>query len=171
MPTVLNLLGMKFYYWALEHEPVHIHVKKGNAQAKFALEPKMKLISNSGLKPQELALQKILSKRIGCICWNIGTPFLEKTIQKTNKMKNKKVSELWFDDNRLFVKMLNGDVVSQPLRFFYHLQNATNSQRQRWQESSLGLHWNEIDEDISFESLYWNENDTNTFVYSPSIKI
>jgi hypothetical protein len=24
MPTVLVLLGMRFYYWAREHEPVHV---------------------------------------------------------------------------------------------------------------------------------------------------
>jgi hypothetical protein len=30
MPTVLTLLGMRFYYWAREHESVHIHVKKAN---------------------------------------------------------------------------------------------------------------------------------------------
>ena len=32
MPTVLTLLGMRFYYWSREHAPVHIHVKKGSAE-------------------------------------------------------------------------------------------------------------------------------------------
>ena len=37
MPTVLTLLGMRFYYWAREHEPIHVHVKRGDAEARFAL--------------------------------------------------------------------------------------------------------------------------------------
>ena len=56
MPTVLTLLGMRFYYWSREHEPVHIHVKKGSAEARFVLEPEVKLTANIGLKSHELAI-------------------------------------------------------------------------------------------------------------------
>ena len=56
MPTVLKLLGMRFYYWAREHEPVHVHVQKGAAEARFDLEPEIVLTTNMGLKPHELAI-------------------------------------------------------------------------------------------------------------------
>jgi hypothetical protein len=56
MPTVLKLFGMRFYYWAREHEPIHVHVTKGNAEARFALEPEIKLTENKGFKPHELAI-------------------------------------------------------------------------------------------------------------------
>ncbi|MDR0814973.1 MAG: DUF4160 domain-containing protein [Bacteroidales bacterium] len=56
MPTVLILLGMRFYYWAREHEPIHVHVKKGDAEARFDIEPEVTLTDNKGLKPHELAL-------------------------------------------------------------------------------------------------------------------
>jgi len=56
MPTVLKLLGLKFYYWSQEHKPIHIHVRKGDGEARFALEPQVELIENHGLKPHELAL-------------------------------------------------------------------------------------------------------------------
>ena len=62
MPTVLNLLGMKFYYWSREHEPVHIHVKKGDAEARFTIEPDIELIANMGLKPHELAIAEEVIK-------------------------------------------------------------------------------------------------------------
>jgi len=32
MPTVLKLLGMRFYYWSIEYEPIHVHVCKGDAK-------------------------------------------------------------------------------------------------------------------------------------------
>lgn len=56
MPTVLVLFGMRFFYWSREHEPIHIHVRKGNAEARFALSPQVELIENYGFKPHELAL-------------------------------------------------------------------------------------------------------------------
>jgi len=62
MPTVLNLLGMKFYYWSREHEPVHIHVKKGGAEARYIIEPDIELIANMGFKPHELAIAEEVIK-------------------------------------------------------------------------------------------------------------
>jgi hypothetical protein len=56
MPTVLKLFGMRFYYWAREHEPIHVHVEKGDAEARFDLEPEIELTSNIGFKPHELAI-------------------------------------------------------------------------------------------------------------------
>ncbi|GHV66886.1 hypothetical protein FACS1894199_11210 [Bacteroidia bacterium] len=56
MPTVLLLLGMRFSYWAREHEPIHVHVQKGDAEARFNIEPEVVLTENKGFKPHELAL-------------------------------------------------------------------------------------------------------------------
>lgn len=56
MPTVLILFGMRFYFFSNEHEPVHIHVSKGGAEARFDLVPEVKLSSSYGFKAQELAL-------------------------------------------------------------------------------------------------------------------
>ena len=56
MPTVLKLFGFKFYYWSQEHRPIHIHVRKGSAEARFVVEPEVELTENHGLKPHELAL-------------------------------------------------------------------------------------------------------------------
>jgi hypothetical protein len=56
MPTALKIFGFKFYYWAREHKPIHIHVKKGGAEARFVIEPEVELTENLGLKPHELAL-------------------------------------------------------------------------------------------------------------------
>ncbi|MDR2894502.1 MAG: DUF4160 domain-containing protein [Alistipes sp.] len=56
MPTVLILFGMRFYYWSREHEPIHIHVKKGDSEARFSLEPEVELVENHGFRPHELAL-------------------------------------------------------------------------------------------------------------------
>lgn len=38
MPTLLNLNGFKFFFYANEHEPKHIHVMKNEGFAKIELE-------------------------------------------------------------------------------------------------------------------------------------
>jgi hypothetical protein len=56
---------MRFYYWSRELEPIHIHVKKGGAEARFLLKPSVELVENHDLKPHELALaEEIISNNL-----------------------------------------------------------------------------------------------------------
>ena len=52
MPTLLNEKGFKFFFYANEHEPKHIHVMKGEGFAKIEL-GSFKVVQNY-LKTQEL---------------------------------------------------------------------------------------------------------------------
>ena len=70
-----------------------------------------------------------------------------------------KVIKLWFSDERLFIETNKKEVLSQQLRFYPRLNKATNAQREKWKQSYGGLHWETIDEDISFESFHWSDND------------
>ena len=70
-----------------------------------------------------------------------------------------KVIRLWFSDERLFVETSKKEVLSQPLHFYPRLKNASGTQRNEWKQSYGGLHWKSIDEDISFESFRWGDND------------
>jgi len=71
----------------------------------------------------------------------------------------KTVKRLWFENERIFIETINGEILSQPLQFFRRLKNATKLQQTQWSESPFGVHWENIDEDISFESFYWADND------------
>ena len=52
MPTLLNQNGFKFFFYANEHEPKHIHVIKGEGFAKIGLD-NLEVVQNY-LKPKEL---------------------------------------------------------------------------------------------------------------------
>ena len=78
----------------------------------------------------------------------------------------KTVSKLWFEDGRIYIETVKGEVLSQPMTFFPRLQQATDIERLSWHESHFGIHWENIDEDISFESFYWDDNDPHTFFCS-----
>ncbi|MDR1190674.1 MAG: DUF2442 domain-containing protein [Verrucomicrobiales bacterium] len=72
------------------------------------------------------------------------------------------IKQLWFSDTRIFIETGAGVVRSQPLRFYPRLQRATDEQRAAWQPSPFGLHWAQLDEDISFESFTWADQDPLT---------
>ncbi|MFI3269146.1 MAG: DUF4160 domain-containing protein [Rikenellaceae bacterium] len=54
MPTVFEIFGMRFFFFANEHQPIHIHVVKGDENAKIAIEPQIAVVYNKGLKPKDL---------------------------------------------------------------------------------------------------------------------
>jgi hypothetical protein len=57
--------------------------------------------------------------------------------------------------NILRVALADGREISVPLAWFPRLQKATRAQRAKWRliGRGLGIHWEEIDEDISVEAL------------------
>jgi hypothetical protein len=57
MPTVFRLRGFRFFFYSNEGSPrekVHIHVEKGDAEAKFWLEPEVRLAYNDGYEARTL---------------------------------------------------------------------------------------------------------------------
>ena len=39
MPILFYYLGLKFFFYSNDHEPVHVHVSNGECDAKFMIEP------------------------------------------------------------------------------------------------------------------------------------
>jgi hypothetical protein len=58
-------------------------------------------------------------------------------------------------DDTLSVDLLDGRTISVPLAWFPRLLHATADQRTNWQIAGggYGIHWPDIDEDISTEGL------------------
>jgi len=55
MPEIFRLFGFRFMFYANDHEPIHVHVVKDGATAKFTLFP-VALVKNDGLKPPEIKI-------------------------------------------------------------------------------------------------------------------
>ena len=58
-----------------------------------------------------------------------------------------------FDDVRMWVELSDGRVLGVPLSWFPRLLHATRKQREKYRISTRGLHWEELDEDISIAGL------------------
>ena len=76
MPELLRLFGLRFLFFANDHEPLHVHVVKGQgkieAKAKFTLDP-VELVENKGLSKSELRMAESVieeNKDIFAERWN-----------------------------------------------------------------------------------------------------
>jgi hypothetical protein len=67
-----------------------------------------------------------------------------------------KIKKLWFDDNKIFIYTDDGRELWQSLLWYHRLQNATSEQRNNYNVSYSGIHWPDVDEDISFESFLYD---------------
>ncbi len=58
-------------------------------------------------------------------------------------------------EDSLHVVLADGREIAAPLVWFPRLQNATPEERKRWRliGGGIGVHWEDVDEDISVESL------------------
>jgi hypothetical protein len=63
MPTILVQNGFQFKFYSNEnHEPPHVHVIKGKAEAKWWLDPQLEEEFSTGFKVQELRMIRQLLK-------------------------------------------------------------------------------------------------------------
>ncbi len=54
MPTIFEIFGLRFFFFSGDHAPIHVHVVKGDDDAKIAIIPEIKLVYNNGLKVGDL---------------------------------------------------------------------------------------------------------------------
>lgn len=66
-----------------------------------------------------------------------------------------------FDDHTMWVDLADGRTIGVPLAWFPRLLHATPEQRLRYRISvtGRGLHWDELDEDISVPGLLEGRGD------------
>jgi hypothetical protein len=66
-----------------------------------------------------------------------------------------RVKSVAIDSDRLTVELMDGRAISAPLAWYPRLSRATQAQREHWQIAGggHGLHWPELDEDLTTEGL------------------
>jgi len=74
---------------------------------------------------------------------------------------NTSALELNFDTSMMWVVLADGRQLGVPLAYFPRLLNASVEQRQRYELSGggTGIHWDELDEDISVQGLLMGVGD------------
>ena len=68
---------------------------------------------------------------------------------------DERVAGVRFDDSSLIVDLMDGRTIAVPLAWYPRLFDATPEQRAHWEKAGAGygIHWPDIDEDLSTEGL------------------
>lgn len=74
MPEIFRIFGLRFYFYSREHEPIHVHVKSVDGNAKFEILPDgIVLVYNKGLKPKDVKCAEMVleeNKELAISKWN-----------------------------------------------------------------------------------------------------
>ncbi|MCK5145494.1 DUF2442 domain-containing protein [bacterium] len=70
-------------------------------------------------------------------------------------------TKIWFDKFNMWVNLSDGRQLSIPLEYFPRLLNANPTQRKKYilSGNGTGIHWDELDEDISVSGLLMGKKD------------
>jgi hypothetical protein len=71
------------------------------------------------------------------------------------KTAEERVVDVHFTDDAISVDLMDGRTITVPLAWYPRLLKATPKQRRNWKKSGggYGIHWPDIDEDLSTEGL------------------
>lgn len=70
-----------------------------------------------------------------------------------------RLTEIWFEDDRIYGLTDDGKTVWQSLLWYRRLRAATDVQRSEYEIDDEGIHWYALDEDISFESFDYDDSE------------
>jgi Protein of unknown function (DUF2442) len=72
---------------------------------------------------------------------------------------NTSAKSVRFDADSMWVELSDGRTLAVPLAWFPRLMDATPEQRAHVEISPQGLHWDDLDEDISVQGLLEGRRD------------
>ncbi len=68
-------------------------------------------------------------------------------------------NDVWFKDEMLYARLSDGREIGVPLEWFPRLRRASLETLSKWRliGRGIGIHWDDLDEDISVQSLIYPE--------------
>ena len=85
------------------------------------------------------------------------------------------IVEIYFDGASIVGVDQNGDTHRQSLLWYPNLMSATEEQRMQYVFGLDGIHWRALDEDVSFESFFYDDAEPSAlqkfFLTHPEISI
>ena len=86
-----------------------------------------------------------------------------------------KIIKIWFDGDYIYGSDENGKIYRQSLLWYKKLRNASDEERAKYTFGLDGIHWRNLDEDISFESFGYEDAEPSKlqhfFLTHPEINV
>ena len=69
-------------------------------------------------------------------------------------MNRNDISRVWLTESAICIELNDGRKGKELFSDYRRLSNASHAQRQNYVLSHFGIHWPEIDEDLSFDGFF-----------------
>ena len=80
-----------------------------------------------------------------------------------NSEQKMKITKIWFDDEHLVGQDENGTTYSQSLLWYPKLKEASDEEKNSFAFGFDGIHWSNLDVDVSFESFLYEDAEPSDF--------
>lgn len=80
-------------------------------------------------------------------------------ISSAAEIQDTRAQSVTVSDDTLSVDLVDGRTISVPTAWYPRLAHANSGERSRWRliGQGEGIHWPDLDEDISVENLLWGK--------------
>ena len=152
MPTV-TIEGFKFRFYSSDgNEPPHMHVIRGEAEAKIWLQP---VVVEYNRRHSTSELNRILRLTRQHQTHLLGSGMRTSAYSVTAQVA---ATGVRFDKNLLHVSLSDGREISIPIdqvEWLRWLVNATDEQRARWslEPGGFAIYWEDLDDGIEVSRL------------------
>ncbi len=68
-----------------------------------------------------------------------------------------KIEKIWLTDDAIHIKSLDGKTACELFADYPLLRAATEEERKNFTADEFGIHWPELDEDLSYEGFFMKE--------------
>jgi uncharacterized protein DUF2442/uncharacterized protein DUF4160 len=147
MPTVLRWGPYRAFFYSNEsQEPAHIHVRAGDREVKVWLHD-LSVATNAGFPAHEITsiLSELRANQAALKRHGMSTLEID--------VRDLRVRSVAFTATDLVVTFADGRKISTPLDWYPKLKNAPAAARQRYEIMPMGVHWPELDEDLSVAGM------------------
>lgn len=73
------------------------------------------------------------------------------------------IERIWLTDDAVWIRTKNGDEACEYYADYPRLRFATPEQRASYKADEYGIHWPDIDEDLSYEGFFYSKNNTDLY--------
>lgn len=74
-------------------------------------------------------------------------------------MNRTQIANIWLTDSAIWIELNDGRKGNERFDDYARLSKASQEQRQNYVMSYFGLHWPEIDEDLSYDGFFSKHHD------------
>ena len=82
------------------------------------------------------------------------------TFASTGASDMAKVVKIWLTDTEIWIQTKDGKTASEMFVDYPRLKYATQEQRNNYTTDDFGIHWEELNEDLSFEGFFQKKNES-----------